>query len=98
METMDVSYMFVYMFCPISIIVDYFRRCSAIYKCDLLKDIENLGVNSVIFNFFIQITPYRSLQQQELVNPLLGCCEIVIWWEAFIGERVPNGCHARKKA
>ena len=26
---------------------------------------------------------YRSLQQQEVVNPPFECCEIVIWWKAL---------------
>ena len=41
---------------------------------------------------------YRSLQQQELVNPPLECCEMVIWWKTFISEGVPKCCCARKKA
>ena len=46
----------------------------------------------------VNISGYRSLQQQELVNPPLECCEIVIWWKAYISEGVPKGCHARKTA
>ena len=36
------------------------------------------------------VSGYRLLQQQELVNPTLECCEIVIWWKAFISEGVPR--------
>ena len=35
---------------------------------------------------------------QELLNPPSECCDIVIWWEAFISEGVPTGCNTRKKA
>ena len=46
----------------------------------------------------LNVRGYRSLQQQELVNPPLECCEMVIWWKAFISEGVPKSCCASKKA
>ena len=46
----------------------------------------------------LNVSGYKSLQQQELVNPALECSEIVIWWKAFISEEVPKGCHEREKA
>ena len=54
-----------------------------------------------IFNFLIQITPYKAdtTERKELqVNHPLECCAIVIWWKAFFSEGVPEGCRARKKA
>ena len=40
----------------------------------------------------LDVRGYKPLQQQEL-----ECCEIVIWWKAFISKGVPKGCRARKK-
>ena len=61
-----------------------------------------------VYNFIIQLTTYKAestehvsyilLQQKELVNPPLDCCEIVIWWIAFISDGVIKHCHVRKKA
>ena len=46
----------------------------------------------------LNVRGYRLLQQQELVNPPLKCCEIVILWKAFRSDGVPKGYHARKTA
>ena len=46
----------------------------------------------------LNVKGYRSLQQQEHVNPPFEFCEIVIWWKAFISEGDPKAFCVRKKA
>ena len=51
-------------------------------------------INGSIFLYKYEATERNELQ--ELVNPPLECCEIVIWWKSFISEGVSKDSRARK--
>ena len=80
-------------------ILDHFNSPLQCYMSFLIKYFSHFGW--IKFGEFawlsLNVKGCRLLQQHQLVNPPLECCEIIIWWKTFINEGVLKGCSVRKK-